>query len=69
MRPPRGPLRLARGLAGEVAASVRRRQQDREPRVVLYDAAGRARVLRAGEGGREEIIEAAERLLAAGRAG
>jgi hypothetical protein len=51
------------GLAGSVAAAMRRRQQDREPRAVLYDAAGHARVVPAGAEGREELLEAAERLI------
>jgi len=40
-----GPLGRATGLAEGVAAVVRRRQQNREPRVVLYDDRGISRVV------------------------
>jgi hypothetical protein len=52
------------GLADNVAAAVRRRQQDREPRALVYDAAGHSRVLPVGAKGREPLLEAAERLIA-----
>ena len=41
----KGPIGRAAGLAEGVAATVRRMQRDREPRVLLYDATGYARLL------------------------
>jgi hypothetical protein len=61
----RGPLRRVGAMAGEVAASLRRRQQGREPRVILYDADGHARSLQPGSDGREQIVVAAEQVLEA----
>ncbi len=43
MRPRQGAAGRAAAIAESVAAAVRRRQRDREPRVILYDAAGSAR--------------------------
>jgi hypothetical protein len=51
------------GLAGGVAAAVRRRQQTREPRVLLYDNTGQPRLAVAGPQ-RDELIAVAERMLA-----
>ena len=52
------------GLAEGVAAAARRRQRDRAPRVVLFDAAGHPRVLAPGSPGFEEVVATAERMLA-----
>ena len=41
----KGPIGRAAGLAEGVAATVRRMQRDREPRVLLYDSTGYARLL------------------------
>ena len=41
----KGPIGRAAGIAEGVAATVRRMQRDREPRVLLYDATGDARLL------------------------
>ena len=38
----KGPIGRAAGLAEGVAATVRRMQRDREPRVLMYDATGYA---------------------------
>jgi len=51
------------GLADNVAAAVRRRQQNREPRATLYDGEGHGRVLPPTAEGRDELLEAAERLI------
>jgi len=56
----KGPVGKVGGLAAGLAAAARRRQSAREPRVVVYDAAGHARVLGPAD-------PAHERLLAAGR--
>jgi hypothetical protein len=52
-----------RGLTGSVAAAVRRRQQDREPRVVLYNATGQPRVLAPGAAGYEGLLDTADQLI------
>ena len=61
----KGPIGRAAGLAEGVAATVRRMQRDREPRVLLYDATGYARLLqpdgarrtrRALDGGRASMV-------------
>ncbi|MEA2479010.1 MAG: hypothetical protein QOJ07_932 [Thermoleophilaceae bacterium] len=51
------------GIAGQVALTVKRRQQDREPRVLLYGDDGRPSVLRQGAHYREAIVETAGRLI------
>ena len=60
----RTPLERVTGLAGGVAASVRRLQEAREPRVVVYERHGHARVLPPTAAGRDEIVAVAEQLLA-----
>lgn len=51
------------GIAEGVAAAVRRRQREREPRVVLFDVAGVARVVAPSAPGYEELLDVAERML------
>ena len=51
------------GLAEGVAAAVRRRQREREPRVVLYDAAGHPRTLAPSASGYDEMLEVARAML------
>ena len=60
----KGPLGAVVGLAEDVLAGVRRRQREREPKVVLYDSAGHARTLASGAAGREEILETAGSMVA-----
>jgi hypothetical protein len=60
----KGPLGAVAGLAEDVLAGVRRRQRDREPKVVLYDSAGHARTLAPDAPGRDEILETAEKMVA-----
>lgn len=62
------PVR-ATGMAEGVAAAVRRRQRDREPRVVLYDTSGSARVLAPAARGYDDLLEIAERMVYEARAG
>lgn len=65
MREPRkGAIGRATGIAEGVAAAVRRRQQAREPRVLLYDSAGHPRLLRPDAPERERILELAGELVA-----
>jgi hypothetical protein len=59
----KGPLGPLAGLAEDLLAGAKRRQRDREPRVVLYDAAGRAATLPDGEE-RERLLELADELVA-----
>ena len=42
----KGPLSRAAGIAEGVAATVRRMQREREPRVLVYDPSGYARLVR-----------------------
>lgn len=58
----KGPLGAMAGLAEDLVAGMRRRQQEREPRVVVYDAAGHPRVVPEGED-RERILELADELV------
>ena len=62
--PARGPLGRATAVAEVVAAAVRRRQRDREPRVLLYRRPGDPRLLPPGAKGHDEILELAERMVA-----
>jgi hypothetical protein len=62
--PAKGPLGRATAVAEGVAAAVRRRQRDREPRVLLYRRAGHPRVLAPGAKGHDEILELAELMIA-----
>ena len=54
---------LAARIADTISGGVRRRQQEREPRAVLYDAAGEPRIVPAGSEAQADLIEAAERLV------
>lgn len=59
----KGPLSRAAGLAEGVAATVRRMQREREPRVLVYDPAGYARLVQPEARGHERIMEVAERMV------
>lgn len=61
---PKGPLGRATAVAEGVAAAVRRRQRDREPRVLLYRRAGEPFVLPPGAKGYDAVLEAADRTVA-----
>ena len=58
----KGPLGRVAGMAEDLAAGARRRQERREPRVAIYDAAGHARILDPDVPGREELLELAEEM-------
>ena len=60
----RGPISRAAGLAGGVAATMRRMQREREPRVLVYDPAGYARLVQPEARGHERIMELAEQMVA-----
>ncbi|MEX1141969.1 MAG: hypothetical protein WD993_02820 [Thermoleophilaceae bacterium] len=61
---PRGAVARATAVAEGVAGAVRRRQRDREPRVLLYTRPGEPRVLAPGAKGHDELLELAERMAA-----
>jgi hypothetical protein len=61
--PRKGALGRAAGIAEGVAAAVRRRQRDREPRVLLYDELGHSRLLPPEGEARERMLEICERLV------
>jgi hypothetical protein len=61
--PRRGAFGRASGIAEGVAAAVRRRQQAREPRVLLYDSAGHPRLVPADSAARDRILELAEDMV------
>jgi len=63
--PGRGAIGRATAVAEGVAAAVRRRQRDREPRVLLYGRPGDPRVLAPGAKGHDAILDLAERMIAA----
>lgn len=51
------------GIAEGVAAAVRRRQREREPRVVLFDEAGASRAIAPSAPGYDDLLEAAGRMF------
>jgi hypothetical protein len=59
----KGPLSRAAGLAEGVAATMRRMQREREPRVLVYDPAGYARLVQPDARGHDHIMEVAEEML------
>jgi hypothetical protein len=59
----KGPLSRAAGLAEGMAATVRRLQREREPRVLVYDPAGYARLVQPEARGHDRIMEVAEEML------
>lgn len=63
MRSRRGAVDRASGLGVSMAAAVRRRQRDREPRVMLYDASGSGRLLHDDAPAHGRIVSAADQLI------
>ena len=59
----KGPIGRAAGLAGGVAATVRRMQREREPRVLLYDETGYARLVQPEGRGHQRLLEIAENMV------
>jgi hypothetical protein len=59
----KGPLSRAAGPAEGMAATVRRMQREREPRVLVYDPAGYARLVQPEARGHDRIMEVAEQML------
>jgi hypothetical protein len=54
---------IAARIAGTIAGGVRRRQQDRTPRALVYDASGEPRIVPAGSDEQAKLIETAEILV------
>ena len=70
MREKRGPIcRTVGAVAGSLANAARRSQAAATTRVVVYDAAGHATVLRPDSKEYTAIAEPAERLIAVAREG
>lgn len=65
----KGPLSRAAGIAEGMAATVRRMQREREPRVLVYDPAGYARLVQPEARGHDRIMSVAEELVALAGAG
>jgi hypothetical protein len=60
---------IAARIAGTIAGGVRRRQQDRTPRALVYDATGEPHVVPAGSEQQVALIEAADALVEIALAG
>lgn len=60
----KGPLSRAAGLAEGMAATMRRMQREREPRVLVYDPAGYARLVQPEARGHAHVMEVAEEMVA-----
>jgi hypothetical protein len=60
----KGPIGRAAGLAEGVAATVRRMQREREPRLLVYDETGYARLVQPNGRGYERLLDTAERMVA-----
>ena len=58
-----GAIGRATGFAEGMAATMRRMQRDREPRVLLYDSAGRSRLLQPHARGYDDVLELAARMV------
>lgn len=63
MKERKGPVGKVGGLAAGLAAAARRRQSAREPRVVVYDAAGHGRVLASTDPAHERLLTTGRELI------
>lgn len=63
MKERRGTVARLAGLAEGVAAAARRRQRDRAPQVMLYDAEGQPRRLEPESATFDQVVSAAEQML------
>lgn len=59
----KGPMARAAGIAEGVATAVRRAQREREPRALLYDESGYARLLQPTARGQEAVLDTAQRMV------
>jgi hypothetical protein len=55
---------IAARIADTITGGVRRRQKEREPRAIVFDASGEPRIVAAGSDEQVALIEAAEELIA-----
>ena len=62
--PAKGAIGRATAVAEGLAAGARRRQREREPRVLLYARPGEPRILAPGAKGQDRILDVAERMIA-----
>jgi len=62
--PAKGAIGRATAVAEGMAAGVRRRQREREPRVLLFARPGEPRILAPGAKGQDRILDVAERMIA-----
>jgi hypothetical protein len=60
----KGPIGRAADLAQGFSATMRRMQREREPRLLVYDETGYARLVQPNGRGYETLIETAERMVA-----
>ena len=60
---------IAARIAGTIAGGVRRRQQEREPRALVYDASGEPRVIAPGSEAHTELVATAEAIVDTALAG
>jgi hypothetical protein len=60
----KGPIGRAAGIAEGLAATVRRMQREREPRVLVYDETGYARLVQPDGRGYERLLDTAEQMVA-----
>ena len=60
---PKGAVARATAVAEGVAAAVRRRQREREPRVTLYTAPGHPQLLAPGSKGHDRILDLADEMV------
>ena len=60
----KGPIGRAAGIAENLAATMRRMQREREPRVLVYDETGYARLVQPDGRGQERLLETAGEMVA-----
>ena len=60
----KGPIGRAANLAEGFAATMRRMQREREPRLLVYDETGYARLVQPDGRGYERLLETAEEMVA-----
>ena len=60
----KGPIGRAANLAEGFAATMRRMQREREPRLLVYDETGYARLVQLDGRGYESLLETAEEMVA-----
>lgn len=65
---PKGAVARATAVAEGVAGAVRRRQREREPRVLLYSGPGAPRLLPPGAKGQDDLLDVAEQLVVLAKA-